>query len=87
MFQEIRDIIETHTGKYNGYKFSFLYIPVSETKKENVIYFVKNDKYKFVVGLVFFNVKKSLNDIDFNKSYVYAGAMGFLKFKDSQNIL
>ena len=78
---------ETHTGKYNGYKFSFLYIPVSEIKEENVIYFVKNDKYKFVVGLVFFNVKKSLNDIDFNKSYVYAGAMGFLKFKDSQNIL
>ena len=78
---------ETHTGKYNGYKFSFLYIPVSEIKEENVIYFVKNDKYKFVVGLVFFNVKKSLNDIDFNKSYVYAGALGFLKFKDSQNIL
>lgn len=78
---------ETHTGKYNGYKFSFLYIPVSEIKEENVIYFVKNDKYKFVVGLVFFNVKKSLNDIDFNKSYVYAGAMGFLRFKDSQNIL
>ena len=23
---------ETHTGKYNGYKFSFLYIPVSEIK-------------------------------------------------------
>ena len=78
---------ETHTGKYNGYKFSFLYIPVSEIKEENVIYFVKNDKYKFVVGLVFFNVKKSLNDIDFNKAYIYAGAMGFLKFKDSQNIL
>lgn len=72
---------ETHTGKYNGYKFSFLYIPVSEIKEENVIYFVKNDKYKFVVGLVFFNVKESLDEIDFNKAYVYAGAMGFLKFK------
>ena len=46
-----------------------------------------NDKYKFVVGLVFFNVKESLDEIDFNKAYVYAGAMGFLKFKDSQNIL
>ena len=75
---------ETHTGKYNGYKFSFLYIPVSETKKENVIYFVKNDKYKFVIGLVFFNVKESLNEIDFNKAYVYAGAMGFLNITDNQ---
>ena len=75
---------ETHTGKYNGYKFSFLYIPVSEIKKENVIYFVKNDKYKFVIGLVFFNVKESLNEIDFNKAYVYAGAMGFLNITDNQ---
>lgn len=78
---------ETHTGKYNGYKFSFLYIPVSETKKENVIYFVKNDKYKFVIGLVFFNVKESLDEIDFNKAYVYAGAMGFLNITDNQTIL
>ena len=75
---------ETHTGKYNGYKFSFLYIPVSEIKKENVIYFVKNDKYKFIIGLVFFNVKESLNEIDFNKAYVYAGAMGFLNITDNQ---
>ena len=78
---------ETHTGKYNGYKFSFLYIPVSEIKEDNAIYFVKNDTYKFVVGLVFFNVKKSLNDIDFNKAYIYAGAMGFLKITNSQTIL
>ena len=78
---------ETHTGKYNGYKFSFLYIPVSEIKEENVIYFVKNDKYKFVIGLVFFNVKESLNDIEFNKAYVYAGAMGFLNITDNQTIL
>ena len=78
---------ETHTGKYNGYKFSFLYIPVSEIKEENVIYFVKNDKYKFVIGLVFFNVKESLNEIDFNKAYVYAGAMGFLNITDNQTIL
>ena len=54
---------------------------------KNVIYFIKNDKYKFVVGLVFFNVKKSLDNIDFNKAYVYAGAMGFLRFTDSQPIL
>ena len=78
---------ETHTGKYNGYKFSFLYIPVSEIKEENVIYFVKNDKYKFVIGLVFFNIKKSLDEIDFNKAYVYAGAMGFLNITDNQTIL
>ena len=75
---------ETHTGKYNGYKFSFLYIPVSEIKEGNVIYFVKNDKYKFVIGLVFFNVKESLDEIDFNKAYVYAGAMGFLNITDNQ---
>ena len=78
---------ETHTGKYNGYKFSFLYIPVSEIKEENVIYFVKNDKYKFVIGLVFFNVKESLDERDFNKAYVYAGAMGFLNITDNQTIL
>ena len=54
---------EIFTGKYNDYKFSFIYIPVwglndnDNDHNEYKVYFVKNDDYKFVVGFMFFDMK------------------------------
>ena len=77
---------EVKTGKYNGYKFSFVYVPVDKDDYESdtdlqAIHFIKNDDYKFIVGIVFFNTKSEQIFEIFNKSCVYAGCMGFLEFK------
>ena len=81
---------EITTGKYNDYRFSFIYIPVyegddenegteeSKNKRDNRILFIKNDDYKFIVGIAFFYIKADPKNFNFNKAYVYAGSMGFL---------
>lgn len=88
---ELKNGKEVHTGKYNGYKFSFIYVPFSESvadsdsdeKSTSVqVYFIKNEKYKFIVGLVLFGMKNSLKKWDFNKAYVYAGCMGYMNPKE-----
>jgi hypothetical protein len=88
---ELKNGKEVHTGKYNGYKFSFIYVPFSESvadsdsdeKSTSVqVYFIKNEKYKFIVGLVLFGMKNSLRYWDFNKAYVYAGCMGYMNPKE-----
>ena len=77
--KEIKDGKEISTGKYNGYKFSFIYVPVADIPNDNhTVHFIKNDDYKFIVGIVFFNVHNDLDEIEFNKAYVYAGCMGLL---------
>ena len=75
---------EVHTGKFNGYKFSFIYVPISgdgknKEKDKFTVHFIKNDKYKFIVGLVLFNIKNKLSERVFNKSFVYAGSMYNIK--------
>lgn len=79
---ELVDGKEVKTGKYNDYRFSFIYVPYCD-KNENdskveKVHFIKNDNYKFIVGIVMFNVQYSNIDV-FNKAFVYAGSMGFLK--------
>lgn len=71
---------EVHTGKYNDYKFSFIYIPVNIDKNldKHTVNFIKNDNFKFIVGIVFFNVENVLDKREFNKGFVYASSMGFL---------
>ena len=72
---------EIRTGKYNGYKFSFIYIPKTGTKDDN-IYFIKNDTFKFIVGIIYFDTQVKVDEFNkFNKAYVYSGSMGFLKEK------
>lgn len=76
---------EIKTSRYNGYKFSFVYIPYeSENKKadfRSAVHFVKNDTFKFIVGMVFFTVA-GIEDLPFGKGNVYAGALGFMKYDD-----
>lgn len=69
---------ETFTSKYNDYKFSFLMIPVSNPETlyfSNKVYFVKNDKFKFIVGFVVCNM---FDNDTFNKSYVYGACLGLI---------
>jgi hypothetical protein len=76
---ELQNGKEVHTGKYNDYKFSFIYVPVNGIpKNENKVHFIKNDDYKFIVGIVFFDIKSDPDVREFNKAFVYAGSMGFL---------
>lgn len=75
---------EVHTGKFNNYKFSFIYVPINGDGKNKgndkfTVHFIKNDKYKFIVGLVLFNIKNKLSERVFNKSFVYAGSMYNIK--------
>ena len=85
---ELENDKEVNPGKYNGYKFSFIYVPVTDDEYVNdeelrKIQFIKNDTFKFVVGIVFFNT--NTEEIkDFNKAFVYAGAMGYLDKEDWQ---
>lgn len=77
---ELKDGEEVHTGKYNNYRFSFIYVPIllQEDEEDNhTVYFIKNDKLKFIVGIVFFNTENDLQDKEFNKAFVYAKTMGF----------
>lgn len=91
---------EINTSKYNGYKFTFLYIPVNLIKSninttdknqydtnDFKIVFVKNDKYKFIVGMVFFDslIQYIDNDMNkFNKTYLYGGCLGFNIYQNNK---
>jgi hypothetical protein len=76
---ELKNGEEVKTGKYNGYRFSFVYVPefYSEGTEKRPVYFIKNDDYKFIVGLVFFDVLK--NESTFNKAYSYGAGTGALE--------
>lgn len=86
--QQYNDI-EKRTNEYNNYKFSFVYIPVMVNSMffDNKVYFVKNDTFKFIVGIVFVNTMIGLfnhnifnGDIDyFNKGYIYAACKNIIK--------
>ena len=49
--------IKTLSSKYNGYRFSMMYVPSSTRSFDNKITFVKNDTFKFIVGLIRFDIK------------------------------
>lgn len=78
---ELENGNEINTGKYNGYRFSCIYVPISNGNdpNANTIHFVKNDSFQFIVGIIFFNTSDYGTDFDFNKAYAYAGSMGFLE--------
>lgn len=82
-FEAVRQFngVEKRSTEYNDYKFSFVYIPVmiDDIVFNNTIYFVKNDEFKFIVGMVFVNTmlgtyNHNIFDGDvnyFNKGFLY----------------
>ena len=90
---------EIYGSDYNGYKFTFLYIPVNLLNKDVLtdgeeneyvnfkIEFVKNDEFKFIVGMVFFDSLSKYIDNemkDFNKTYLYGGCLGFNIYRNNK---
>ena len=69
---------EVNTGKYNDYRFAFVYVPKKNETK--TIYFIKNDDFKFIVGIVFFQLDEDdVVEYGFNKAYVYGNGMGLIE--------
>ena len=84
-FEAVRQYngIEKKSSEYNNYKFSFVYIPVmiNSMSFNTTVYFVKNDTFKFIVGIIFVNTMLGVykhnifnGSVDyFNKSFLYSG--------------
>lgn len=95
-FEAVRQYngVEKISSEYNNYKFSFIYIPiiVSSINFNNTVYFVKNDTFKFIVGIVFVNTMLGTfgnyvfnGDINyFNKSFLYAAYKDLIEIKSNE---
>lgn len=80
---------------YDGYKFSFVYIPVFTEKDNfvNKVYFIKNNTNKFICGVMYVNVYDTtlfdyMNHFDgsenfFNLSYIYNVGSGKVDIKQT----
>lgn len=96
-FEAIRQFngVEKRSSEYNGYKFSFIYIPVMVYNMtfDSTVHFVKNDTFKFIVGIVFVNTMLGIGqnsifdgNIDyFNKGFIYSACKDIIK-AENKNI-
>ena len=90
-FEVVRQLngVEKRSSEYNNYKFSFIYIPVmvKDTIFDSKIHFVKNDTFKFIVGIVFVNTMLGIykhnifnGSIDyFNKGFIYSACKDIIR--------
>jgi hypothetical protein len=90
-FEAVRQYngVEKRSSEYNDYKFSFIYIPVMINSMlfNNTVYFVKNDTFKFIVGIVFVNTMLGKfghnifkGEVDyFNKGFIYAACKDIIR--------
>lgn len=80
--------------KYDGYKFSFIYIPIF-TEKDNLVnkvFMIKNDTNKFICGVMYVSVYNttllnyinifSPNENFFNRTYLYNMVNGDVEIKE-----
>ena len=80
---------EKRSSEYNDYKFSFIYIPImiDTFVFNNTVHFIKNDTFKFIVGIVFVNTMLGTynhnifgGNIDyFNKGFLYAACKDIIR--------
>lgn len=90
-FEAVRQFngVEKRSSEYNDYKFSFVYIPVMIDSMifNSTVYFVKNDTFKFIVGMIFVNTMLGTYDhnifnenIDyFNKGFLYSACKDIIR--------
>ena len=81
--------VDKRSSEYNDYKFSFVYIPVMLNSMlfNSTVYFVKNDTFKFIVGIIFVNTMLGAYEhnifngkIDyFNKGFLYAASEDIIR--------
>lgn len=75
------------SAKYNNYDFSLIYIPCYDSNNlyfNNSVYFVKNDKFKFIVGFIVCNMIYLSSRL--NKSLLYSACNNTIKFKFKEDI-
>ena len=96
-FEAVRQFngADKRSSEYNDYKFSFVYIPVMVKSMvfNSTVHFVKNDKFKFIVGIVFVNTMLGTYDhnifggnIDyFNKGFLYAASKDKIRPENSNS--
>ena len=80
---------DKNSSEYNDYRFSFVYIPVMLDSMifNSTVYFVKNDTFKFIVGIIFVNTMLGTyghnifnGEIDyFNKGFLYAACKDIIR--------
>ena len=85
---------EKRSSEYNDYKFSFVYIPIMIDSMvfNSTVYFVKNDTFKFIVGMVFVNTMLGVHnhnifngDIDyFNKGFLYSACKDIIRAENPE---
>lgn len=81
--------VDKRSNEYNNYKFSFVYIPImlDSLVFNNTVYFIKNDTFKFIVGIVFVNTMLGTynhnifnGDVDyFGKGFLYAACKDIIR--------
>ena len=96
-FEAVRELngVENRCSEYNNYKFSFVYIPVMINSMifNSTVHFVKNDTFKFIVGIVFvntmlgkFNHNIFNGEVDyFNKGFLYAACKDIIRPESEKN--
>ena len=97
-FEAVRQYngIEKRSSEYNDYKFSFVYIPVMIESMlfNSTVHFVKNDEFKFIVGIIFVNTMLGIYDhnifggnVDyFNKGFLYAACKDIIRPENTEEI-
>ena len=95
-FEAVRQYngVEKRSSEYNDYKFSFIYIPImiDSVIFNNTVYFVKNDTFKFIVGIVFVNTMLGTfghnifkGEVDyFNKGFIYAASKDVIRIENTK---
>lgn len=90
-FEVVRQFngVEKRSSEYNDYKFSFVYIPILNKSMvfNSTVYFVKNDTFKFIVGIIFVNTMLGQynhnifnGDINyFRKGFIYAACKDIIR--------
>ena len=90
-FEAVRQYsgIEKRSNEYNNYKFTFVYIPVMVDSMvfNSTINFVKNDTFKFIVGIIFVNTMLGTyghnifnGSVDyFNKGFIYSSCKDIIR--------
>lgn len=90
-FEAVRQYngVEKRSSEYNDYKFSFIYIPVMIDSLifSSKIYFVKNDTFKFIVGIIFVNTMLGVynhnifsGELDyFRKGFLYGACKDIIR--------
>ena len=97
-FEAVRQYngIEKRSSEYNDYKFSFVYIPVMIKSMvfNSTVHFVKNDEFKFIVGIIFVNTMLGIYEhnifsggVDyFNKGFLYAACKDIIRPENTEDI-